>query len=368
MSRERCFRRSSSVGFCCRAAAGEVVANTFSAGFHLIVHCGWPLAAGSKGRLIRYWHFSAACSVGECPRSLDRPAVAGVQALDCVCGAAHGADLQGRSNSAFITFVMVEFVVKPDGSKRRVLGVVASMSEPGPVDLLRLAEDLYRLRIMGGPAHLLNSYLWTGADGVTLVDTGWPGSELAIAKALQSLDRSPADVDRVVLTHFHDDHAGAAAAIAQWSDRIKVCVGEPDAAYVDGTSTGPLPTLTAAEQAIHPPSPRPPQAAPCRVDRRLRDGDVLPFAGGCQVIGTPGHTPGSVALYLPSIGTLLTGDTIAEVDGTVILGVFNLDREQVLMARDRLAATGAEIAGYGHGEASFGQAADRIRRAPDPFA
>ena len=39
-------------------------------------------------------------------------------------------------------------------------------------DLLQMAPSLYRLRIPGGQAHLLNSYLWIEPDGVTLIDTG----------------------------------------------------------------------------------------------------------------------------------------------------------------------------------------------------
>src|SRR5690606_31885921 len=44
---------------------------------------------------------------------------------------------------------------------------VEVMAEP---DLQQLARSLYRLRIPGGPAHLLNSYLCVDDDGVTLVD------------------------------------------------------------------------------------------------------------------------------------------------------------------------------------------------------
>lgn len=86
------------------------------------------------------------------------------------------------------------------------------------------------------------------------------------------------------------------------------------------------------------------------------------------MLATPGHTLGSVALFLPTVGALLTGDTFAEFQGKVILGVFNLDREMMGGARERLAATGAEFAGFGHGEACVGRAAERIRTATDPFA
>lgn len=248
------------------------------------------------------------------------------------------------------------------------------LAEAGPqnaaddLDLVQLAEGLHRLRIPTGPAHLLNSYLWVGEEGVTLIDTGWPESEALIGRALARLDRSPVDVRRVVLTHFHDDHAGAAAAVRGWSDKVEVLVGEPDAAFVTGSALGPIPDLTARERELHPPSQQPPQAGPCTVDGLLRDGDVLPFGGGCQVLATPGHTAGSVALFLPAAGALLTGDTFAEFGGEIILGVFNLDRESMGGARERLAATGAEVAGFGHGEACVGRAAERIRTATDPFA
>jgi glyoxylase-like metal-dependent hydrolase (beta-lactamase superfamily II) len=73
-------------------------------------------------------------------------------------------------------------------------------------DLLELAPSLYRLRIPGERAHLLNCYIWLDPDGVTLVDTGWPDSAALIGAALTALKRRPGDVKRLVLSHFHEDH------------------------------------------------------------------------------------------------------------------------------------------------------------------
>lgn len=75
------------------------------------------------------------------------------------------------------------------------------------------------------------------------------------------------------------------------------------------------------------------------------DGDVLDFAGGARVIAAPGHTPGS----------------------DVILGAFNVDREQARDSLRRIAATGAQVAGFGHGEAVLSDAHVRIRTATDPL-
>lgn len=234
-------------------------------------------------------------------------------------------------------------------------------------DLLELAPSLYRLRIPGGQAHLLNSYLWLGADGVTLIDTGWPDSAGLIAEALAALGMRRLHVKRIVLTHFHEDHCGAAADIADWSD-IEVVAGAGDASYVRGDEPGPLPVLTAAERTLRPDFDESACGPPCRIDRVVRDGDVLDFAGGARVIEVPGHTPGSIALYLPAADAVLTGDTVAELDGQVILGVFNTDRAALARAVDKLAATGAQIAGFGHGEAVLTNASARIAAATDPFA
>lgn len=83
----------------------------------------------------------------------------------------------------------------------------------------------------------------------------------------------------------------------------------------------------------------------------MTDGDVLGFGGGAHVVHVPGHTDGSIALYLPARGVLFTGDTVAAApaDGTPVPGVFNLDRDRLLASVGRLADLGAEVACLGHG-------------------
>ncbi|WKG03173.1 MBL fold metallo-hydrolase [Mycolicibacterium sp. HK-90] len=234
-------------------------------------------------------------------------------------------------------------------------------------DLLEMAKSLYRLRIPGGQAHLLNSYLWIEPDGVTLIDTGWPDSAELIADALTDLGLRRIHVKRIVLTHFHEDHCGAAAEIADWSD-VEVIAGKGDAEFVRGDEPGPLPVLTDGERTLRPDFDASPHGPACRVDRAVGDGDVLDFAGGARVIGVPGHTPGSIALYLPAADAVLTGDVVAEFNGQVILGVFNTDRVELAESVAKLAATGAQRAGFGHGEAILDDAAARIAAAADPFA
>jgi hydroxyacylglutathione hydrolase len=54
-----------------------------------------------------------------------------------------------------------------------------------------------------------------------------------------------------------------------------------------------------------------PQAKNPGIDVKVKEGETLRVGETAfHVLHTPGHTPGSVSLYVPSIGTLVAGDTL----------------------------------------------------------
>jgi len=225
------------------------------------------------------------------------------------------------------------------------------------VSIVELRPHLYRLTL-----GRYQAYLWRDDDSVTLIDTGEAGSEPVIADALQQIGLAPADLDRLVLTHFHDDHVGSAAAVGSWG-AVQVVAHALDAPVIRGEVPGPPPAFTDFERGLHarvaaglPPAP------PVRVDREVRDGDVLDFGGGAHVVSTPGHTDGSIALHLPEQGVLITGDIAAEFEGGVILGVFNLDRAEAAASFRRVADLDADVACFGHGNPVIGHAHAQLQQ------
>ncbi len=119
---------------------------------------------------------------------------------------------------------------------------------------------------------------------------GWiidPGAEASrIAAALGG-----ATPKGILLTHAHFDHIGAIGDLQRMFPGLKVFVHPEDAKII----THPLNNF---------PPDYPPVAMPENV---VWDGSGIE---GCEVIETPGHTPGGVCYYFPGEKIVFTGDTL----------------------------------------------------------
>lgn len=174
---------------------------------------------------------------------------------------------------------------------------------------VQLAEGVWR--VPTAPADLVNSYLLADDDGsLTLVDAGLKNAPKAILAALAQLGRAPGDVQRILMTHAHSDHAGGLAG-AKDATGGRVLAHEVEAPYLR-TGTPP-PTQNGLVRLLN----RLPGGTfgPVAVEQTFTDGDVLPHAGGVTVVHTPGHSPGHCSFLLGDRGVLITGDAVFNVRG-----------------------------------------------------
>jgi glyoxylase-like metal-dependent hydrolase (beta-lactamase superfamily II) len=223
------------------------------------------------------------------------------------------------------------------------------------METVQLTTDIWMLRFTVGQAYAVRI-----ADGFALVDCGAAGAERDILAALRGFGARPRDLRQIVLTHSHNDHAGSAAALVA-ATGATVAAGATDAPVIRDTVPEPPPVLLDWERPIYDRVvPTVPPMPPCRVDRELADGDQLDWGVAVRILHTPGHTAGSVAVHLPDARVVFTGDTVANVD-QLMLGVFNVDREQAARSFRRIAELDVDIACFGHGEPILQGAGEALR-------
>ncbi len=151
-----------------------------------------------------------------------------------------------------------------------------------------------------------NCYLLVD-DTLVLIDTGWPGNTQRVLAYLKQIGRRPEELGHIVLTHNHLDHAGSAAEVKE-ATGAKL-LAHPDDCDIVNDEPFLVPKTKVRERV-----PKKTRILPARVDQWVIDGEVLPFLGGMRVVHTPGHTPGSICLYLQDQRTLFTGDVLLNED------------------------------------------------------
>ncbi|MFC9245005.1 MBL fold metallo-hydrolase [Streptomyces sp. NPDC057136] len=226
------------------------------------------------------------------------------------------------------------------------------------MDLVEVLPQLHMFRFRIGQA-----YLWRDGADLTLIDAGDIDAAPAIENAIRGLGLDPAGINRIVVTHGHRDHYGAAQELA---DRYgaDILAHGLDAPVIRGEAPVPDPVLLDWERPLYEHGLTVPVAPPTRVDHELADGDELPFGGGARIVHSPGHTHGSIGIHLPCHDVLFTGDCVAGV-GQVMLGVINIDRAQALASFRRLAALAPSTACFGHGDPLSADATAILRAAAD---
>jgi glyoxylase-like metal-dependent hydrolase (beta-lactamase superfamily II) len=174
---------------------------------------------------------------------------------------------------------------------------------------MELAPRLHRIG-----NDIVAAYLVESPEGITVIDAGLPGHWRDLQTELAAMGRPIDDIRGVILTHGDGDHIGFAERLRR-ENGVPVFVHSADADRARGgdkpkPDAGAMrlgPTLGFFAYALRK------RAMPTTYLTEVvevSDGDVLDLPGAPQVVGMPGHSPGSIAVHVPVAGALFVGDAL----------------------------------------------------------
>jgi len=203
----------------------------------------------------------------------------------------------------------------------------------------KILENTYLIdgKLAGIP-QILSLYVVRG-DKIALIDAGTSQSVEDVVNSLKNLGLFP--VDYIVITHEHWDHTqGAAPLIDAMKGEVKVYASRIAKPLIED------PSKIEYDFGIGP-------VKPVKNVIPLDEGDVINLGGvELEVISTPGHTPGHIALYDKRNKNIFVGDSIGnKIDDTTFIPSHNppwFNKEQFYSTLEKLSKINFNSICLGH--------------------
>ena len=153
------------------------------------------------------------------------------------------------------------------------------------------------------------AYLILADDSCVLIDTGLDRSAKKIIGYIKNAGFTMDQLTAIMINHADGDHYGGLHTLQTLSG-AKVYASSIEADAIEqGVSSRKL-TPTGFQKLIFSVISQFIKPIPASVNQNPQNAETLPILDGLEVIATPGHTPGHLAYFLPSMRILFAGDSI----------------------------------------------------------
>ena len=217
------------------------------------------------------------------------------------------------------------------------------------VDVDEVAENIYLIDNQVCSIPKLGSVYLLNEERKALVDCGPPSSASVVLDGIRKVGVRPEDINYIIVTHIHLDHAGGAGVLLKDMPQAQVVVHYKGARHlvklaelVESATKTQGAEIMALYGEVVPVEPERVQV--------VRDNDTIKLSGEqvLDFIDAPGHAPHELCIYETRNGGLFTGDVLGLcfAEGEVMLPCHpppNFDLEESINTIQRLMKLNANI-------------------------
>lgn len=179
------------------------------------------------------------------------------------------------------------------------------------VDIKEAAEKVYLIDNQLYSIPKLGSVYLIDEEKKALIDTGPATSASIVLDGIRKIGIRPGEIDYLIVTHIHLDHAGGTGVLLKEMPHARVIVHHRGARHlVDPTRLINSVIAAQGEQALS----RDGEVMPVAENRvePVGDGDAIKLSGKqvLKLIDAPGHAPHELCIQESRNGGLFVGDTL----------------------------------------------------------
>lgn len=206
-----------------------------------------------------------------------------------------------------------------------------------------------------------SNYLLKAGNELGLIDTGM--QPWGLAELIGQIDKLGGRLNWIILTHFHFDHIGNAAVLAQryrcpvMAHPLDLPAIEDPLIMADGKWVFPNSPTTLEEVARELGGEKKEEMTrevlkkyfhfPAKINRAIVEGNEVPLGPWrLKILETPGHSPGSLSIYNPASRSLYIGDLDYIMNPSNPWPISNA--QDLISSVARVSAMEVEYLGIGH--------------------